>query len=328
MSQAMQHLARARQKHNRFKMKCIVPDANGAVCGKRCMESHAIQHNGILSKLAENGMVYHLCETTNGDELFEYDLKAWGISSKATIFRCLCAEHDKKLFVDIEDRIFQKEPIQCYQYALKALLHSYWTKLNDADITKEYPDELPVVKQIIEDQAAYTRELECFWKILHTERYEELLTWSMCIDYEVACAVSTSINVCRRFDGELFGKENEDYPLLHISVFPAEGKSWILISCLKAYRDYYQKFTDQFILMSSGRILQLLNILLPLLAENIAISPSVINMMTNQAKREFLLIFRVETMSLFYQRGINLSDWADRVSYYIFGASIDKGNVP
>lgn len=325
MSQAMQQLAKARKKHHQFKMKCIVPDANGDMCGKPCMGSHAIQHNGILSKLAENGVVYHLCETTKGEEIFEYDLKTRGISSEATIFRCLCSEHDKKLFVDIEDRMFQKEPIQCFQYALKALLHSYWTKLNDAGITKEYPEELQIVKQIAEDKVAYTKELSYFWNVLHTGRYDELLTWSLSIEGEVGCAVSTSINVCRRFDGTRFGTENDEYPLLHISVFPAEGKSWILISCLQRNKDYYKEFTDQFIMMSSKRILQLLNILLPLLAENIAISPRIINSMTEQEKKELLLIFRVETMSMFYQYGFNVSSWANQVSYNIFGGMVVEG---
>lgn len=230
------------------------------------------------------------------------------------------------MFIDIEDRGFQKEPIQCFQYALKALLHSYWSKINDVGITKEYPEELQIVKQLTADQSAYTKELACFWNILQTGRYDELLTWTLCIEREVECAVSTSINVCRRFNGTLFGKENEEYPLLHISIFPAEGKSWILVSCLQEHKAYYKAFTDQFIMMSSEHILRLLNILLPLLVENIAISPRIINSMTEQEKKQLLLIFHIETMSMYYQYGFSISKWADQVSYNIFGGITAGGN--
>ena len=66
MSSSMQELAAARKKHNQFKMKCIVSDEHGVLCGKNPIESHSIQHNGILSRLAEEGIVYCLGETTKG----------------------------------------------------------------------------------------------------------------------------------------------------------------------------------------------------------------------------------------------------------------------
>lgn len=138
MSFAIQELAAARKKYNQFKMKCIVPDKQGDLCNKNPIRSHSIQHNGILSRLAEDGIVYCLGETTKGEEIFEYDLKDKGISQEASIFKCLCKEHDDILFADIEKRAFNKEPKQCFQYALKALLHSYWSKCNDVGITDKY----------------------------------------------------------------------------------------------------------------------------------------------------------------------------------------------
>lgn len=319
MSSPMQELAAARKKHNQFKMKCLVPDEQGVLCGKSPIRSHSIQHNGILSRLAEDGIVYCLGETTKGEEIFEYDLKDKGVTQEASIFKCLCKEHDDILFADIEKRAFCKEPKQCFQYALKSLLHSFWTKCNDVGITDKYKQEVQIAQQIAEDQKAYRDELNCFWRIYQTERYQDLLSQIITIDREVSSAVSTSINVCRKFDGSFFGKENDNYPLLHISVFPTEEKSYLLISALKKNERYFNAFTRQLLMLSKDTILKRLNIILPLLAENIMISPRIVNKMTAQEKGHLLMLFRIETLSFYYQIGIDINRWADQVSYNIWG---------
>lgn len=315
----MQALADARKKHNRFYMKCIVPDKNGILCGRAPIESHSIQHNGILSRLAENGIVYSLGETTKGDEIFEYDLKSKGVTRQASIFKCLCQEHDTMLFADIEKKPFSKDPKQCFQYALKALLHSYWSKCNDFQITKAYRNEVQIAQQIAADQKVYTEELDAFWKIYHTERYRDLLCYIITINREIEAAVSTSTNVCRKLDGSLFGQENANCPLLHFSAFPCQEKSFLLISALKKNERYFKAFTQQLIMRTEDNILKLFNIIFPLLAQNIMISPRVVNKMTPQQKQQLLLMYRVETMSLYYQRKINVNQWAEQVSYSIWG---------
>ncbi len=322
MPSSMQELAAARKKHNQFKMKCIVPDEQGILCGGNPIKSHSIQHNGILSRLAEDGIVYCLGETTKGEEIFEYDLKDMGITQEASVFKCLCKEHDDILFADIEKRSFCKEPKQCFQYALKALLHSYWSKCNDAGITDKYTKDIQIAQQIAEDQNAYRDELNRFWKIYQAGRYQELLCQIITINREVSSAVSTSINMCRKLDGSFFGIENDNYPLLHISVFPTEEKSYLLISALKKNELYFKSFTQQFIMLSEEAILKRFNIILPLLAENIMISPRIINKMTAQEKQQLLMIFRIETMSFYYQKGIDINCWANQVSYNIWGECI------
>ena len=317
MSDAMKNLAEARKKHNRFKMKCIVPDSKGKMCGKNPIESHSIQHNGILSRLEEEGKVYCLGETTQGDDIFEYNLKEMGITKQASIFKCLCNEHDKKLFVGIEDCEFNKEPQQCFQYALKALLHSYWSKCNDAGIAEKYK-QTQIARQIIEDRKAYEMELNRFWEILRTEQYQDLLCYIVPISREINIAVSTSINICRKLDGTLFGAENDKYPLLHISAFPVDGKSYLLISCLKENEAYFKAFTTQFTLLSVETILKKFNVLLPLLAENIMISPRVVKKMNDAEKKQLLVIFRTETMGLYCGCGININSWAEQVTYNLW----------
>lgn len=319
MLTAMQELAAARKKHNQFKMKCIVPDKQGVLCGKKPIRSHSIQHNGILSRLSENGVVYCLSEATKDDEIFEYDLRNQGITRRASIFECLCEEHDDMLFADIEKRSFAEEPKQYFLFALKALLHSYWSKCNDAGITDKFKRDVQIARQIEEDKSAYSNELNHFWEILHTEQYSDLLCHIVVVNREIEAAVSTSINVCRRLDGTLFGTENKEYPLLHISAFPAEGKSYLLISSLKENKTYFREFINQFAMLTEDAILKRFNILLPLLAENIMISPRVVNKMTPMERKQLLMIFRMETMSIYYQFGIDINHWSEQVSYNIWG---------
>lgn len=318
MQIAMQALADARKKHNRFEMKCLVPDENGNICNKNPIRSHSIQHNGILSKLAENGIVYCLGETTKGEEIFEYDLKDQGISREASIFKCLCKEHDDTIFADIEKREFRREPIQCFQFALKALLHSYWSKCNDAGITKMYKPGIQIAQQLSEDQKAYKNELNRFWQIYQTKQYQDLLCQIITINREVNSAVSTSINIYRKLNGDLFGKENASFPLLHISVFPAQGQSYLLISALKENELYFKAFTNQFAMLSSETIFKRFNVILPLLAENIMISPRIVNKMTAKQKKHLLMIFRLETLSFYHQHGFDINRWSEQVSYSLW----------
>lgn len=320
MTSAMKNLASARKKYNKFKMKCIVPDEQGTLCNKNPIKSHSIQHNGILSVLAEDGIVYCLGETTKGEEIFEYNLKEKGITQEASIFKCLCNEHDDILFANIEKKAFCNEPIQCFQYALKALLHSYWTKCNNAgNITDKYKKTIQIAQQVEEDKKAYRDELNYFWKIYQEEQYQELLCHVITINREVNSAVSTSINICRKLDGTFFGKENDNYPLLHISVFPADGKSHLLISTLKINEPYFKSFTQQFTMLSEEAILKRFNVIFPLLADNIMISPRIVNKMTLEDKRQLLSIFRIETLGFYWKNGIDINCWSEQVSYNIWG---------
>ena len=161
-------------------------------------------------------------------------------------------------------------------------------------------------------------ELNCFWEILRTGQYQDLLCYCVPISREINIAVSTSINICRKLDGTLFGKENDKYPLLHISAFPIDGKSYLLISCLKENADYFKAFTNQFMLLSEEAILKKFNILLPLLAENIMISPRVVKKMDDTEKRQLLVVFRTETMGLYYEHGISINNWAEQVTYNLW----------
>lgn len=319
MQKPMERLAKARKQHNRFCMKCVVPDCNGELCGKEPIDSHSIQHNGILSIIADNGKVCFLSETTKNDEAFEYGIKTIGISSKASVFKCLCKEHDDRLFMDIEKRTYNKEPKQNFQFALKALLHSFWEKCNSGKLAEKHQGIHPIADTILEDRIAYRQELNRFWNILQTENYNELITWIVEIPTVINSAACASINVERKLNGERFGDENKDCPLIHVSVFPTDtGNSYMLLSSLKDNQAYFDAFRREFTMLSWKGILKRFNILLPLLIENVMISPHVIQNMTDQQKKELIAIFQLKAADLYHSTGININSWCEQVHYYIF----------
>lgn len=330
MSYAMQNLAAARKMHRRFKMTCIVPNCQGVLCGRPAIKSHSIQHNGILSRLSEKGKVDCLGENTKNESVFVYALKDVGVSGEASVFKCLCSEHDKKLFSDIEDCAFLCEDKQYFEYALKAVLYSYWDKCNAAAMN--FFDEKTMhhvnpfcsfvlnhfEKQVLDDREAYYNELIRFWEIMKNEQYGDLLSWRFIISKEVNCAVSTSINVYRKFNGSPFGTENSRYPLLHISLFPSDGKSYLLISCLRENEEYFKVFTSQLVMLSEDSILKRFNVLLPLLSDNIMISPRVVDKMSEKERYELLTVFNCKTSSCYLNNTVSIDALSTQVSYNIF----------
>lgn len=318
MTTGMQELAKARNNHNKFKMKCIFPNEKGEICNSNPIKSHAIQHNGILSKIAENGEVYCFGETTKGEETFDFDLKKRGITGEASVFKCLCDKHDDLLFSDIEKKEFTSENKQYFLYALKALLLSYWTKCNDANGTDQYKESVQIAQIIEQDKILYERELNAFWNIYHKGKYEELLTKEYVIHREVLSVVSASVNICRKLDGSLFGEENSTYPLLHITVFPAKEKSYLLISSLKSNEEYFNAVIEQFESLTVEAIFKKFNILLPLVTDCIMISPKIINKMTEVERNQLLLVFNPLTLGFFYQYGININSWSKEVSFNLW----------
>lgn len=317
MPTPMQNLAFVRKQHNRFSMPCIVPDMNGEKCGKPPINSHSIQHNGILSLLEKNGEVYVLGEATKDDDAFITDLKKIGITKKASIFKCLCKDHDKQLFQSIEDQEFNKNPEQLFQYALKSVIHSYWSKCNAIHTSHihEWTAFDEVTKQ---DKEALEIELTEFWRIRQNKSFDDMLNWTVQIPYTIAIAASASVNVLRKLDGRLWGEVNKDYPYLHLTVFPSNACSYLLISSLKRNESYYKAFTDQFVMLSLNSVLKVFNVLIPLLVENMYISPRLIESMNDREKDALITVFRMETLSLYNTQGISISKWAEQIPYNLF----------
>lgn len=313
----MQETANIRRSLKNFSAKCVVKDVNGVRCDNKSINSHSVQHNGILSNLAEKGHLYFIGNDI-GEERFDYEFKRIGIN-KASTFRCLCAEHDKKLFIDIEDRSFNGESKQYFQFALKALLKGYYSKLISV---YSIPDSLKKVQEEVQlrnDMNAFEEELSLFWEIYNCNKYEDILNWKVTIPRKISFAASFAVNVLRKFDGTLFGKENSEYPLLCVSVFPQnDSRSLLIVSTHIRNREYFNSFISQFNLFSTDAILRRFNILIPLLSEDIYFAPSLVEHLLEEEVEDIKCVFSMLTLSLYNTVGFDIDKLSQIVKYDLF----------
>ena len=319
MGTPMQNISFVRKHYNNFQLGCLFRE-NGCVCGQTPINSHNLQNGGILKKLAVDSHVYAISESSSNDD-FKLILKKVGVS-KATIFRCLCSKHDNELFSDIEDRPYIKDKRQNFLFAFKSLLYEYWKKSEANEVVKPEYLKHPIIGKAIQqfrnDYVYCNTYLANFWALLEAEKYDELI--SMCIElpYEVKFSTSDTINILRKFNGELIIKDETKFPFCHISIFPQTEKSYILISWLKEDDYYYNIFRNQFIMLSAAGAAVRLNILLPILAENIVLSPSLFEAWSDEAQEAFLKLCSIEATSFYSDKPVSINDWIREIPFNLF----------
>jgi len=124
---SMKLLADARTHYKQFNVRCIIPDNDGEQCNSSPVRSHNMQQNGILNLLQVAGHVYEVGVDAS-ESNFDFNFKRVGVKN-ATLFKFICANHDRELFSEIEKKQYQKLPIQNCQLALKTHLLFYWKEL-------------------------------------------------------------------------------------------------------------------------------------------------------------------------------------------------------
>lgn len=319
MGTPMENVAFARKHNNKYNLNCVF-HSNGCICSQPPINSHNIQNSGILRKLAVDNHVYTISENSTNDS-FDLQFKKTGISN-ATIFRCLCSAHDKALFADIEDRPYLKDKRQNFLFALKSLLYEYWKKsMSQSVIASNYLKNPLISKMVIQYNCDYEycyQYLDHFWNLLECEKYDELITICFELPYEVNFSTSDTINILRKFNGELINEKESKYPFCHISIFPQGGKSFILISWLKEDDYYYKIFLNQLTMLSAKGLADRLNVLLPILAENIVISPLLYEAWTAKARENFIKLCSLKTSSFYFNNPVSIDHWVGDVTFDLF----------
>src|SRR5687768_16231274 len=100
---------------------CLHPHASAENCRGGIIQAHTLQRSGVLSRIARDNHVYsyiptvHTLNRTGG----RFEAKLTGIR-KASTFTGFCAEHDKSMFADLEDRDFSGDPKQVFLLAYRA----------------------------------------------------------------------------------------------------------------------------------------------------------------------------------------------------------------
>jgi hypothetical protein len=274
---------------------CFGFDKNN--CSGPIKSAHSIQNNRILNRISVGNHVYR----------FKANAKLDGVSAvldkisknKASTFFGFCDYHDSKIFGPIELEEYTGKDIQNFLFAFRSFSLEYHKKTrqlqNVTNIFEKQPRTMlnPEVVYLYKIAQLDVRDYEKDYEVLKSNyldgRFNCFNTIFRQIDFEVPFAACATFTV----ENDLFGNRLNDIyntssdikiATLHISVYPIDGKSNIIISHHKNDEVVYSRYFDQLQSLDQEHLLNYLNHLLIFSTENIYLSPSFIENLTEDQR--------------------------------------------
>lgn len=274
---------------------CLV---NG--CKSKAIGAHALQENGLLSKLAINNIVLTqnkkkdatLIEFENGEKEARCFLTEELIKN-ATVQTCFCKKHDNELFQEIEksNKTFSIDNSeQVFLFAYRTFSFEYYSEIISNNFYEKMFKDVPQLlkkpicianyrqSQIKKQEMDYYKNK--FDEIMLNKSYSDVITLTITFPYKIRFA--NYMCVAPEFDLtgrklNVIDKKTKMMRRLFITLFPKENKSYILISVLKEdfniYKDYFKSFEN----VSSEVIKYYFNTIIPAISENLILSPELWN---------------------------------------------------
>lgn len=236
-------------------------------CKLPIIKAHSIQNNKILSKLAVDGHVY--VPSFNQKKFGGLDIKKCG-KNEATIATCFCKYHDDVIFKDIDTKNYNYEEKQNFLYAYRAFSKYYYDRIgaleSDRKRFKDSPnfmianggyERIKGLEKSVEENEEIRNS---FNTALKYGKYDEIKSIVFTLDYEVNFATAYMSPLSFDLEGNLI---SDVWSLdgriinIYVSIFPENGKSYILISWLKEddslklhrYRQQFQEIKKEEILL-------------------------------------------------------------------------------
>lgn len=270
---------------------CLYPE-----CKNKGIGAHALQKNGVLSKLAVNNYVY-IQNPNKKPEMLEvekdrkepfYFLEQTLIKN-ATVQTCFCKEHDDKVFADIEKvgRGFSPNNLkQLFLFAYRTFSFEYYTEIASKKFQESMFKDVPQLtkenlvgisyKESLKKKKEMDYYKDFFDDALKNEVYSELSTLVIKIPYEIKFANYMCIAPDFDLKGNkinVFDKKTKMMRRVFITSFSKDSQSYILISVLKKDLHIYDKYLKSFSEVSDEVIKLYFNALIPLASQNLIVSP-------------------------------------------------------
>jgi hypothetical protein len=276
---------------------------NDSQCSSQIISAHSIQNNRILNKIAENGKV--LCYSKNDKEQegdLTFTLSPVG-RSKATTFTGFCSNHDNKIFTPIELNNYQEgNEEQEFLFAYRALAQSYHARKRAIRLVQALKNKVgnsnPVIDIYLEASQCTLSQLErdknSFNLALDNKKFDIVGTRVMKFQQEYHVAVSSAFTMKNDINGKTindYSNLNIDLKHLYLTIFPQDGKTFILFSYLKKYKKYLSSTIDY---ISKSTVYDRKIIISNLIAihiENLALSPIRWDLMSESDKENFQKLF-------------------------------------
>ncbi|AFY38569.1 hypothetical protein Lepto7376_2279 [[Leptolyngbya] sp. PCC 7376] len=261
-------------------------------CNSQIISAHSIQNNRILNKISHHGEV--MCVKLGDGKAFMQKVGR----KKATTFTGFCHKHDGEIFKPIESQYYlanNKE--QNFLFAYRALAKEWHAKKFSVNayqngikelkrIHGEKPEHLQVmlygarcaVNQMESDRKIFNHALK-------TKNYDLIYSRLYTFHEEYHIAVSSTFNLI-----EILCKEEPslgDKKYIYFTIFPQNGKTYILFSCLKKYRKHFSKLMNEPKNLSIEQRKIFLSNIIAIHIENFVISPLSYARLTEDEKQSF-----------------------------------------
>lgn len=261
---------------------CMYPNCPSA----EPIKSHALQNNGIISKLSENGHV--LMPVSQRDILFPdkdknlyHRLNLVG-KNKATVFYGFCKKHDTELYYPIENQelVFNDDTSFLFAYrCLCAQLRNKEEYVKRIDLLASYDEETQYFNEYYTGCKYAIKDLERAKRIMDPyiinkkDNPISTIIWHL---GKIKFASEGVFQPYADFRGNVIGGlvDKKNYPLF-VTIFPYRNESIALISWLKVDKKRLRRYiADLRNISLLKKQLYLTNIALKS-SDDLVVSPSV-----------------------------------------------------
>lgn len=286
---------------------CLHPDK--ANCKKTIKNAHALQNNKIMSVLGGQERHVYLLDSKKKPLLIPMEngetipiVKVSKVSvNDATTETCFCEIHDTKAFEIIEAGTPDFDPSNekmKFVYAYKAFIFEYYKQSTSWEIFQDCFKENPAVFTDAKSVAIYRtlqlkkQEFEPIKKHFDDEimagTYNGVYTCAIKLNMPIKFADYAYVAPSFDLNGDRI--KHTQKGIMHriaVTVFPEEQHSWILVSCLEAEYKIYKKFFEQLSAASEDKVKFYFNMMLPLISENVVLSPDLWNSWDEELKMAY-----------------------------------------
>ena len=213
---------------------CWHPNASNTTCNIdslgniRISAAHSIQNNGLLNKIADNGLVTSFGLVKDGFRGKEI------IKNHASIFWGFCNKHDA-VFKPIEIKPYTGTDEQNFLFAYRAFVVAAHNKIEDSKIFnfgEQSNNDIAENKKIF-DTAILSED----YSIIETEVFELPAFYPI--------TVSSSFYLEFDFEGNSISHSGERIEAVFVTLFPRDNKTFFLLSYFQKDKNLYGNLRNQ-----------------------------------------------------------------------------------
>lgn len=272
--------------------KCYYPE-----CKANSINSHILQKNGILSRIATDGHVYDLDLNQFRDPTVQFKRKGL---NKVMSFKCFCNKHDTELFKDIENveldfSQYRTNLLFTIRTAHNELFRKQVNIHMNECLGKKLPEQLdtPHWQKQTEAEKLGVEDLkkliQTIWTDLDTGResfvfkHRHMSHFELCLSAFYNYDTTNEMEAYYRKHGKLMERLSD----IFVNYFPMDGSSVLMMGYLKIDEAKVKGYVNRFFKESEKRVQRLLTNLLLFQCETWAISECVYLEKAKGLEKEF-----------------------------------------